>query len=62
MKDEIELMMPVKAVPYDHQKEAFAFAMTIFGVLEEGGDAYANDNYSLRSMRKEVYEAGNQKA
>lgn len=29
----IELMMPIKATPYDHQKKAFAFACDKFGVF-----------------------------
>nr|DAL77415.1 MAG TPA: Chromatin remodeling complex ATPase [Caudoviricetes sp.] len=29
----IELMMPIKAAPYDHQKKAFAFACDKFGVF-----------------------------
>jgi len=39
MNDEIELMMPIKAVPFEHQKEAFAFVMEIFGVLDESCDS-----------------------
>ncbi|MCD8020775.1 MAG: SNF2-related protein, partial [Clostridiales bacterium] len=31
----IELMMPLKAVPYEHQKNAFAFACEKFGVFDE---------------------------
>jgi len=29
--------MPIRAAPYKHQQEAFAFAMRLFGA--EGGDA-----------------------
>lgn len=32
MNENIELMMPIKAAPYDHQKKAFAFACDKFGV------------------------------
>ena len=35
MNEHIELLMPIKAAPYDHQKKAFAFAMRVFGVLPE---------------------------
>ena len=31
--------MPIKATPYRHQREAFAFACRLFG-LAEGGDAF----------------------
>ena len=34
MADNIELMMPIKATPYDHQKKAFAFACDKFGVFD----------------------------
>ena len=33
-KDSIELMMPIKAKPYEHQKKAFAFACDKFGVFD----------------------------
>lgn len=35
MSENIELMMPIKAMPYDHQKRAFAFACDKFGVFDE---------------------------
>ena len=35
MNENIELMMPIKAAPYDHQKRAFAFACDKFGVFDE---------------------------
>ena len=38
------LTMPVKAIPYRHQYEAFNFACGLFGLLE-GGDA----QHSIRS-------------
>lgn len=57
MNNNIELMMPIKAAPFEHQKKAFAFAMRIFGVIEEGGDVRANDNDSLRPVRKEIFKA-----
>ena len=47
MNDEIATLMPIKAVPFEHQKEAFAFVMEIFGVLEEEGNAYEKDYNSL---------------
>lgn len=53
------LKMPVKVQPYEHQKRAFAFAMRMFGVFEEGGDDLANDDDYLRFMRKEVQKAVN---
>lgn len=62
MNENIELMMPIKAVPYEHQKKAFAFAMQVFGIFEEGGDARANDNDSLHPVRKEVFKAGGRDA
>lgn len=34
MTENIELMMPIKATPYDHQKKAFAFACDKFGVFD----------------------------
>lgn len=33
MNNEIEMLMPVKATPYEHQKNAFAFACDKFGVF-----------------------------
>lgn len=33
-KDSIELMMPIKVKPYEHQKKAFAFACDKFGVFD----------------------------
>ena len=35
MNENIELMMPIKAAPYDHQKRAFVFACDKFGVFDE---------------------------
>lgn len=35
MNENIKLMMPIKAAPYDHQKKAFAFACDKFGVFDE---------------------------
>lgn len=35
MNENIELMMPIKATPYDHQKRAFAFVCDKFGVFDE---------------------------
>ena len=35
MSENIELMMPIKAAPYDHQKKAFAFACDKFGVFDD---------------------------
>lgn len=35
MNENIELMMPVKAAPYDHQTKAFAFVCDKFGVFDE---------------------------
>ena len=35
MNENIELMMPIKAAPYEHQKNAFAFTCDKFGVFDE---------------------------
>mgnify|MGYP000851502394 CR=1 FL=1 len=35
MSENIELMMPIKATPYEHQKNAFAFACDKFGIFDE---------------------------
>lgn len=48
----IEIMMPIKAVPYDHQKKAFAFAMKVFGVFREEGDSDEEGSRDLRSVRE----------
>ncbi len=45
MNNNIELMMPIKATPFEHQKKAFAFAMKIF---QEGGDAKTPFNKSSK--------------
>ena len=34
MIENIELMMPIKATPYEHQKKAFTFACDKFGVFD----------------------------
>ena len=34
MNKNIELLMPIKATPYEHQKKAFAFACDKFGVFD----------------------------
>jgi len=34
MTENIELMMPIKAEPFEHQKNAFAFACDKFGVFD----------------------------
>lgn len=34
MSEHIELLMPIKASPYEHQKKAFAFACDKFGVFD----------------------------
>jgi hypothetical protein len=39
--------MPVKATPYKHQREAFAFACRLFG-LAKGGDAGADQVRTVR--------------
>ncbi len=57
MDTNMELMMPIKAAPYEHQKKAFAFAMSIFGVFGEGGGDDAGDDNSLRSVRKRIPKA-----
>ena len=35
MPENMELMMPIKAAPYEHQKKAFAFACNQFGVFDD---------------------------
>ena len=35
MPENMELMMPIKATPYEHQKKAFAFACNQFGVFDD---------------------------
>ena len=35
MRENIDLMMPIKATTYDYQKKAFAFASDKFGVFDE---------------------------
>lgn len=52
MIENIELMMPIKAVPYEHQKRAFAFACKIFGVFREEGGGHADGKSNLRSLRE----------
>lgn len=49
---DIELMMPIKAAPYEHQKRAFAFACEIFGVFSEEGDGSGIDKDNLRPVRE----------
>lgn len=39
--------MPIKATPYRHQREAFAFACRLFG-LAKGGDANADQVRTVR--------------
>ena len=39
--------MPIKATPYKHQREAFAFACRLFG-LAKGGDANADQVRTVR--------------
>lgn len=34
MNENIELMMPIKSTPYEHQKKSFAFACDKFGVCD----------------------------
>ena len=34
MTENIELMMPIKVKPFEHQKKAFAFACDKFGVFD----------------------------
>lgn len=34
MNKNVELTMPIKATPYEHQKKAFAFACDKFGVFD----------------------------
>ena len=61
MNENIEFLMPIKVTPYEHQKKAFAFAMQVFGVFKEGGDARANGNDSMQLLRKEVFKASGRK-
>lgn len=57
MIENIELMMPIKAVPYEHQKRAFAFACEIFGVFREEGGGCGDGQGNLRSLREGFPEA-----
>lgn len=34
MNENIELMMPIKTTPYEHQKKTFAFVYDKFGVFD----------------------------
>lgn len=42
--------MPVKATPYQHQREAFKFALELFGA--EGGDG--DEDGKMRDLQEEV--------
>lgn len=57
MTENIEMMMPIRAVPYEHQKRAFAFACEIFGVFREEGGGRADGQSNLRSLREGLSEA-----
>ena len=46
-----EFSMPIKAVPYHHQMEAFRFACGLFGILPEGGDG--DGSGGMRLLREE---------
>ena len=35
MNENIELMMPIKVTPYEHQKNGFSFVCDKFGVFDE---------------------------
>lgn len=54
MNENIELMMPIKVAPYEHQKKAFAFAMKVFDVFREEGDANAYRDGNMRPVWEEV--------
>lgn len=55
--ENIEMMMPIKAVAYEHQKRAFAFACEIFGVFREEGGGRGDGQSNLRSLREGLQEA-----
>lgn len=42
--------MPIKVNPYRHQREAFEFACSLFGLTEEGGENSGENE--LRPLRK----------
>lgn len=48
MNENIELMMPIKVHPFDHQKKAFAFACDKFGVFD--GKIKSRDAAMLMEM------------
>ena len=43
MADNLELMMPIKATPYDHQKKAFAFGVYV----RTNGETHGTLNSSI---------------
>ena len=50
MNENIELMMPIKAAPYDHQKKAFAFGSYGWGDgawMRDWEDRVRNDGAKL---------------
>ena len=57
MTENIELMMPIRAVPYEHQKRAFLFACEIFGVFREEGGGHADGKSNLQPLREGLPEA-----
>lgn len=57
MTENIELMMPIRAVPYEHQKRAFLFACEIFGVFREEGGGHADGKSNLQPLREGFPEA-----
>jgi len=62
MADCIEMLMPIKATPFEHQKRAFAFAMMIFDVFEKGGDMCGESNGDVRPVRSSFPKAEDRNA
>lgn len=44
--------MPIRASPYQHQREAFAFACRLFG-LTEGGDEDGKSTDTMRLVQED---------
>lgn len=51
------LPMPIKALPYRHQIEAFNFVCGLFGLLP-GGDDVAPSDGEMPPLRAELPEGG----
>lgn len=47
-----KLPMPVKAAPFQHQRDAFDFACGLFGLAEGGGDCPISIHAFVGSLQK----------